>query len=378
MSIPRPHHVVLLALSLIATWLVWGSSFVAIAFALDAIPPLLLMGSRFVAAGVIATVAGLALSARAGGQLPSLPAWRDAAVVGVGWITIGMGATGWAAAQLPSGVAALLVATAPLWIVALQLTVVRGAARPTRIGLVGVAAGMLGVAIIVAPGGAGAGAPLDVVAALVLVAAMAAWAAASLFAQRATAPDGLLLVTGMQMLVGGAVLLVLASLVGEVGTLQLARIDLVASAAWTFLVLPAAIGGFVAYGWLLANAGASTASTHAFVNPLVAVALGALVLGEQVSPRVLLAGAAIVVAVVLLLVGEARSARHGTTVQASRPERRGIRRAAIRRPAATGRVAGSWSPAPTPAFAARRTTRPWQATDGMDALSIDAAFDPPS
>jgi hypothetical protein len=179
---------------------------------------------------------------------------------------------------------------------------------------------------------------------------------------------------------------------GEASRIDLARVDALAAGGWVFLVLAASIGGFVAYAWLLGNASASTASTHAFINPLVAVALGAMLLGEQVGLQVLAASAAIAVAVVLLLVGEARAAaRAGATVVGSatqldappspgQPAVAGAARRPTRhiaRPVAIGRLSSGrgWSPAPTPAFAARRTARPWQATDGMDALSIDEALD---
>jgi drug/metabolite transporter (DMT)-like permease len=375
--------------TLLVTWLVWGSSFVAITYALESFPPLLLMATRFIVAGLVATGIGLALARRAGRSLPSPRAWRDAAIVGFGFIAIGMGATGWAATRLPTGTAALLVATAPLWIVLLQLALTRGASR-NAIALTGVAVGVAGVCVLVAPGGGGSGG-LDVGAALVLVAANAAWAAASLFAPRAEKAGGLLLGVGMQMLSGGVQLALFALATGEAARFDVGAISSLAFGGWTYLVLASSIGGFLAYGWLLDNVSAGTASTHAFVNPLVAVGLGVAMLGEHVDGRMFVAGAAVIVAVVLLLAAELRTtvaatpevdvlpgldvAPQPTPIPARRT--RAARAVSIGRPVFVGRssVRRGFAPAPTPAFASRRAARPWQATDGMDALAIDEALD---
>lgn len=371
-SSPRPTRL-LLVTALLVTWLVWGSSFVAIAWALEAMPPLLLMATRFVAAGAVALAIGAVLSRRAGHAPVGMQVWRDQAIVGAGFVVVGMGATSWAATRLPSAITALLVATAPLWIVLLQLVASRGRSA-NAMALAGVAVGTAGVAVLVVPGGAGG---IDVVAATVLVLANAVWAATTLFATRAARPDGLLLGVGMQMLLGGALLAVLALALGEGAAWDHAAIGALAAGSWTYLVVAASLGGFLAYGWLLRHASPSLASTHAFVNPLVAVALGAALLGEAIDARVIAAGGAVIAAVVLLLVGE-RRVPAATSVAAAQPAPRRSRIAAARaaRPSVVrggGRRPG-WSPAPTPSFA-RRTARPWQASDGMDALAIDEALD---
>jgi drug/metabolite transporter (DMT)-like permease len=363
----------LIVLALLVTWLVWGSSFVAITWALESFPPLLLMGSRFVVAGTVATVVGLLLARRAGTALPCRRAWLHSSLLGLGFITVGMGATGWSATRLPTGVASLLVASAPLWIALMQTFTARGQGQArSRAAVLGLFVGLVGVGILVAPGGSGGS--FDLTASLVIVGANAIWAAASLFAPRAKAAGGLVLGVGMQMLTGGTALLLLALATGEGARFELGALTPMAAGGWTYLVLVAAIGGFLAYNYLLTHVSASTASTHAFVNPLVAVALGALLLGEHVGGRMLVAGAAVVAAVVLLLVGEARTAARGTV---SAPRRQAAASGRVARPRTGGRRSGGigWSPAPTPAFAARRTSRPVHATDGMDALEIDAALD---
>lgn len=367
----------MLVATLLVTWLVWGSSFVAITWALDAFPPLLLMASRFVVAGSIATLAGLWLARRSQAALPCRLAWRDATIVGIGFVTIGMGATGWAATRLPTGTAALLVASAPLWIALLQALFVRSATRSVT-ALAGIAVGIVGVGVLVAPGITGSGGGIDMTAALVLIASNAAWAGASLYSPRAVPAGGLVLGVGMQMLSGGTILLAVALALGEGARFDLAQMTSLALGGWAYLVIAAAIGGFLAYAWLLEHASATTASSHAFVNPLVAVALGALVLHEEVGVRMLVAGAAVIAAVVLLLVGELRStSRSEPAPTPASPRPSTDRRRAPGRPTPVGRSRGGtgWSPTPTPAFAARRQARPAHLTDAMDALSIDAAFD---
>lgn len=396
--------------ALLVTWVVWGSSFIAIHLTLGTIPPVLMMATRFLAAGAIATTFGLLLLARTGGELPSARAWRDATLMGFGMVTIGMGATGWAAGRLPTGITALLVAAAPLWVALLQPLVVRGAPR-SLVAALGIVVGVLGVGALVAPGGSGTG--IDPIAALVLVLGNAGWAIATLLAPRAATSGNLLATVGMQMVTGGALLLVVAAGMGDLAGLDPTRIAGSAVGGWTYLVLASSLGGFVAYGWLLTQVSAGVASTHAFVSPLVAVALGALLLHETLDGRVLASAAAVVVAVVLLLTGEARLARSMPTEDAlgidvlddvlgaaappvegpgtARAAAPGVvragtvparRRTAARpaRPAARAleltraRRSVGFAPSPTPSFA-RRTHRPWQATDGMDALAIDAAFD---
>ncbi|MEO6867039.1 MAG: EamA family transporter [Gaiellales bacterium] len=387
MTTRAPSYFPIFIFALLVTWLVWGSSFVAIRYALDGLPPLLLMASRYVTAGAIATAIGLVLSKRAGHARLCWRTWRDAALIGSCFIAIGMGAIGWASTRLPTGIAALLVASAPLWVALLQMAFVRDRGS-SRIGLLGLGFGLIGVALLVMPNGSGPS--IDVTAAIVLVAANAAWAGATLFAPKATVPKSLILEVGMQMLLGGVILMAIAFGSGEGARFEASAVTMSVAGSWLYLVLPAAIGTFLCYGWLLRHTSAGTAASHAFINPLVAVALGALLLGEHIGARLVLAGGTIILAVVLLMVGEARVTAAATAAASGaaanraprvrRPRRvrgygsagRASRALSIRRPMRTG---AGWSPAPTPTFAARRMARPSRATDGMDALAIDEALD---
>ncbi|MCW2962092.1 MAG: DMT(drug/metabolite transporter) superfamily permease [Thermoleophilia bacterium] len=371
-SAPRRSQLVT---ALLATWLIWGSTFLAIHLAVESIPPLLMMGSRFVAAGLLATLVGLYFAHRTPDKsLPTRRDWGQATIVGIGLVTIGMGVTGWAATRMPTGIAALLVASAPLWVAGIGAVAYR--TRLSALAVLGLLVGMAGVGLLVLPtGDASSTGAIDPIAALVLVLANAAWAAASLYSARTPSRHGLLLGCGMQLLTGGVLLMGVGVAVGELGRLDLSAVAPSASLSWVYLVTFGSIIGFLAYGWLLERTSTSVASTHAFVNPLVAVALGAIVLNEQVGERTLLAAAGVVVAVILLLAAERSVPEPALSAIPDAVPPRGLpaRTVSLGRP----RPGRGWTPTPTPefAFAARRAARPDRATDGMDALEIDAALD---
>lgn len=379
---PGSRHLVLVVGALLVTWLTWGSSFVAIRYTLDSVPPLLMMGSRFIVAGAVALAIAIALGAR-----PALTrvVLRDAAVIGAGMITVGMGATAWSSARLDTGIAALVAASAPLWIAILAVVVLRE--RLHALSTAGIVVGMAGMLVLVAPSG---GPGIDLVAAAVLFFAHLGWAGASLFASRAASTGTLLADTGLRMLLGGALLVPCSAGIGELRGFDPAAINALAGASWSYLVIACSLCAFVAYEWLLRNTSSTLAATHAFVNPLVAVLLGAVVLGEHVGARTLVVGAGVVAAVVLLIVGDRRlRAAPGhvapaepvtevPAVAAHAPAR--VRRGAGARPLPIGRARTgmAYRATPTPAFAAaaaRRSERPWAATDGMDALAIDVALE---
>lgn len=375
-----PRFLALVVGSLLVTWMTWGSSFLAIEYTLESMPPLLMMASRFMLAGAIAATLALATGARLD---ISGAVVRDAALIGAGMITVGMGATAWSAARLDSGITALLAAAAPLWIAIVAVIVLRE--RLHVVSTIGIGLGMTGMLVLVAPGG---GPAIDLTAAAVMFFSNVAWAGASLFASRARSTGNLLGDTGLRMFIGGAMLIPCAAATGELHGFDPTAIGALAGSSWLYLVVACSLCAFVAYEWLLRNTSSTLAATHAFVNPLVAVLLGALVLGEQVGMRTAIVGVGIVGAVVLLIIGDRRQ---GTTtpthvspaepatevpvVAAPRAPRR-TRRVARPMPIGRVRTGMAYRATPTPAFAAaRRADRPWAATDGMDALAIDIALE---
>jgi drug/metabolite transporter (DMT)-like permease len=275
-------------------YVVWGSTYLAIRVAVRTVPPLLMAGVRYVVAGAIL----YPLAARQGGAgavRPGRRQWRACAVVGVLLLLGGNGLVSLAETKLPSSLAALLVATVPLWMVVLER--VRGGGRLTWPVLSGLALGFAGVGLLVKPD---RGHHVTAWAVATVLAASCSWALGSLYARQAPLPARPLLATAMQMLAGGGALLVLAAAVGEVGAVDVSKVS--AASAWAvgWLVVAGSILAFSAYGYALRHLPTATVATYAYVNPVVAVFLGWLVLGETL-PALAAVGAVAVVAAVALL-----------------------------------------------------------------------------
>ena len=288
-------------LALATIYVVWGSTYLAIRVMVEDIPPLLGAGARFLIAGAIlyAWVAWRrprAARAITGRQL------AGAALVGVLLMFGGNGLVTLAEEEVPSGLAALLIASEPLMVIVLRATWARERVPWTT--LLSVAVGFAGVALLVLPGERPEGAPLGW--SLVVVLAAVFWASGSFAASRVDRPPDLLATTAWQMLIGGAAMVAVGLTVGEGAELNLADISLDSAAAFVFLVLVGSLAAFTAYNWLLRHVAISTVSTYAFVNPVIAVFLGWLILSEEVTPFVGLGTVVIVasVAFVVLSAGE--------------------------------------------------------------------------
>lgn len=290
--------------ALITVYIVWGSTYLAIRFADETLPPLLMAGARFLIAG-----AAMYLWLRArGAPRPSASEWRTGLVVGLLLLVLGNGGVVWAELTLPSGIVALLIGTVPLWMAIFDWL------RPggTRVNLgvvVGLLFGFAGIALLISPTDFAGGAHLNLwIVALVLVAAMC-WAAGSLYSRSGRLPANPLMGTAVEMLAGGALLLVGGSLAGEWPTLDPGAISSRSLLGLAYLILFGSLVGFTAYIWLLRNATASVVSTYAYVNPIVAVFLGWAFAGEAVTLRTLLAAAIIVAGVAVITTFQARAGR---------------------------------------------------------------------
>jgi drug/metabolite transporter (DMT)-like permease len=277
------------AFALATVYLVWGSTYLAIRVTDRTMPPFLMSSARFLIAG-----AALYLFAARGKARPTLEQWGAAAVVGAALLLVGNGGVAWAETRLESGLAALIVAIIPLW-VALMDRVFFGRRLSTP-AVVGLVVGFGGVALLVRPGGGA-----DVVAALALVVSTSAWAGGSLYARGAPLPQSPLLAAAMQMLTASVFLGIAGLVSGEVQQVHHDSFATKPVIAWIYLVLFGSLIAFSAYAWLLKNVRISTVATYAFVNPVVAVALGTLFLGEPIGWTTIVAGGAIVVAVVLIV-----------------------------------------------------------------------------
>lgn len=288
---PRPPLAGVLA-AFAALYLIWGSTYLAIRFAVETLPPFTMAGLRFVAAGSV-----LYVWSRARGAVPMTRAqWRTAAVVGALLLVGGNGLVSWAEQTVPSGIAALLVAATPMWMVVLDW-LRPGGVRPRAAVGVGLAIGLAGIAVLVGPSSLG-GAPVDPAGALAVGAASFCWALGSIYQRGAPTAASTLLNVGGQMLVGGAMLLALGAALGE----RVAVADVAPRSWWAlaYLIVAGALVGYSAYVWLLKVSTPAKASTYAYVNPVVAVLLGWALAGEALGPRVAGAGALVVVAVGLI------------------------------------------------------------------------------
>jgi drug/metabolite transporter (DMT)-like permease len=294
-SAPTSHLVVAFA----AIYLVWGSTYLGMAIAIETMPPFLMAAVRFLIAGALL----IAVRRWLGDALPDRRQWGSAAIVGSLLFLGGNGAVAWAQHWVPSGIAALLITTTPFWMTILPWLAGRSP-RPSVLVLGGIALGLVGVALLIGMPTTGQGeAPTMqmVVGSLAIVAAALSWAIGSLWSKHLPMPGTPWMSAGAQM-VCGAVGLAVASLVsGEPGRLDLAAVSLRSWLALAYLILIGAIVGFSAYVYLLRHTSMAKVSTYAFVNPVVAVVLGWLVLDEPLGARTLIAGALIVIAVMLLL-----------------------------------------------------------------------------
>ncbi len=295
-------------IALLIVYLVWGSTYFAIALMIETLPPLLSAGVRYGSAGLL-VLGGLIAYARLrpaapAPERPTAAHWRSAAIVGVLLLLGGNGGVVLAELRIPSGMAAVLVATVPIWLAVFDAVVTRR--RPSRLAIGGLVAGMVGVAVLLVP--LEGLEQLDPIGILLVVGAAISWALGSMVARHAPMPRSGLLVTGMEMVAGGAALILVGSLLGEVGRADLGSASLTSLLALVYLVIFGSIVAFTAYTWLLANVPVTTVGTYAYVNPIVAVALGAVFLAEPITIRTLVASVVILGAVVAMVSGRPRLA----------------------------------------------------------------------
>jgi drug/metabolite transporter (DMT)-like permease len=276
-------------------FLFWGGTYLAIRFAIETIPPFLMAGSRFLLAGLLIWGWQRWRGAAAAG----IDQWRAATLVGALLIVGGNGGVVWAEQRVPSALAALLISITPLWMVLFD-GLRPGGPRPSWRVLLGIALGLAGTAILLGPEQLLGGGRIDPVGAAVLLMASVSWAAGSIVARSARLPQNPLLATGMEMIAGGALLLVLGLVLGEIPRLRLEAVTGRSLISWGYLVVFGSLAGFTAYLWLLRHTSTARASTYAYVTPVVAIVIGWTLGGEPITARVLLAAAVIVGAVALM------------------------------------------------------------------------------
>ncbi len=283
-------------------WVVWGSTYLAIKVGVETMPPLLMAAARNLVAGLAmfplalrSRRAGARAAGTAGRAWPTRAEWLGCAIVGI-LLLVANGVVGVGEKTVPSGLAALLVSTVPLWLLGLD-----AALNHARLGLAplaGLALGLAGVALLSGLGGTGG---TSIVGVLIILGAAAMWALGTIMAGRVTLPSSPALASGMQLLCGGAALLVLAAGTGEFSSFRLAQVSARSWLALAYLIVVGSIVAFSAYGIAVRTLPTATVATYAYVNPVIAVLLGTLILNERLTPAMIGGGVLIVGAVVLVV-----------------------------------------------------------------------------
>jgi drug/metabolite transporter (DMT)-like permease len=271
-------------------------------------PPLILAGLRHITVGLFL----YPILRRTTGIKPTLANWRTAVVTGALLLFVGNGGVSWAELTVPSGIAALLVATVSLWLVIVDW-LRPGGVRPVPRVVMGLLMGFAGLALLVGPAHLGGSERVDPRGATVLVIASLAWACGSLYSKHGGMPASAMLAVAMQGLAGGVILLIAALFTGEFRSLHLGAISMRSWLALAYLIVFGSGIGFSAYIYILQKSTAARVATYAFVNPVVALFLGWLIVGETITLRTVIAAAVILTAVILVITAPHRAPAAVTT-----------------------------------------------------------------
>jgi drug/metabolite transporter (DMT)-like permease len=276
-------------------YLIWGSTYLAILYAVETIPPFIMGGIRFLISGAM-----LYLWARSrGAPKPTRLHWRNAIIAGAFLLLGGNGAVVWAEQFVPSGLTALLVSILPFWLVIIEW-VRPPRPRPRGAVLAGLVLGFIGIIVLVGPSDVGGHGDVNPLGALVLILGSLSWAIGSFWSRDAELPESGLLTTGMEMLGGGALLVVVGALTGELEHFDVHGISNASAGGLLYLVTFGSLLGFTSYIWLLDKVSPARLGTYAYVNPIVAVVLGWAIAGERLSVRTGVAAAIVICAVALI------------------------------------------------------------------------------
>ncbi len=296
-------------LGFLVIYVVWGSTYLAIRFGLETLPPFFMGSVRFLIAGSVMYL----FSRWRGAPKPTLAEWRSSAVVGFLLLFVGNGSVSWAEQRVSSGMTSLLVGTVPLWLVLCEW--VQGK-RPRVAQVLGVIIGLVGVGLLVLPASGDARATaVDPMGALVLTVSALSWTVGSLYARTAKTAKPATLAIGMQMLIGGVLLGLLSTASGELAQVAATSISRNSMLALLYLIVFGSLLGFSTYMWLLRVASPTAVGTYAYVNPVVAVLLGVLLAGETLPRQAILAMVVIVGGVILVSLVPARILERGRPVR---------------------------------------------------------------
>ena len=282
--------------ALLALYIVWGSTYLAIRFTVETFPPFLQASLRFLISGAVL----FAWRRAVGDSKPTGSNWKATAIVGTLLLLGGNGLVSLAERTVPSGIAALMIATSPFWLVLFE-AFRSGGVKPTWQSILGLVVGFGGVFLLIGPASiTGAHEPIEPFGAILLLIAPVLWAMGSIYAKGADMPSSGLLSTGMQMLMGSVSLFIVSVVTGELNGFSFGHVSMRSWWGLAYLIAFGSLVGFVSYGYLLHNAPISLMSTYAYVNPVVAVFMGWIFAGELLNTRIALATAIIIGSVILI------------------------------------------------------------------------------
>jgi drug/metabolite transporter (DMT)-like permease len=281
-----------LLVAIAAVWVLWGSTFAAMRFAVTTIPPFVMASCRFLLAGAIL----YAICALRGKAKPTRGDLVRAAVTGASLLLIGNGTTAWTVQYLPTGINSLLLSLSPVWMALIAFA--WGGERPTRLAVVGMLLGFVGLALLLQPKATSA---FPLWPAAIAVIASVSWSFGSIYQRRAPKTGSLVLATALQMLIGGALLAGEAALFGQWGAVDVHAITAASLGGFAWLLVFGSLIAYSAFLYTMQSASTALASTYAYVNPIVAVILGMLLFHERFSPLEALASAIILVGVALMM-----------------------------------------------------------------------------
>jgi drug/metabolite transporter (DMT)-like permease len=283
-------------LALLALYIVWGSTYLGIKVAIETIPPFFHAGVRFLISGLI-----LVIWQRAAGQpMPTRKQWISTAIIGTLLLLGGNGLVAWAEQFIPSGIAALIIGSIPMFLVVAE-AIRPGGVKPNWQAIVGLLIGFTGIFILVGPSNiSGSTTKLNPLGVIALLFACLFWATGSVYSKHADLPRSSLMTTGAQMLTGSISLFIVSIVTGELSSWDPAAVSMRSVYGLLYLIFVGSLVGFVSYGWLLQNAPISLVATYAYVNPIVAVILGSLFAAEKLEPHIWLATAIIIGSVIFI------------------------------------------------------------------------------
>lgn len=292
-----------LLLAFAAIYLIWGSTYLGIRIAVETMPPFLMAGARFLVAGPLLF---LALKLR-GAAWPTAAQWRDHTIVGTCLLLGGNAVVAWAEQTVPSGLTTLILGASPMFMVVMEW-LRPGGTKPTAALWLGLLTGLGGLFVLLGPGALPAGVRPPALSVIALLFASLSWWGGSLFSKHSRSGAEPMMAAALQMLTGGIVMTLTGLALGESSRVHLAAISPRSWVAWSYLILAGSIVAYPVYVWLLKHSTPARVSTYAYVNPVVAVFLGWLVLDEPLTARIALAAAIIIGAVAIITVQKTKIA----------------------------------------------------------------------